>query len=258
MIAARTVRDDWWKVLAYGGILAFNLVMTMIAYPTFEANYRMVINLIPNSLGFVRNVMEQGIEDKFQVFAAINHFFKGANIIGSAAAIILALGTVVREVEIGTIGLLLSRPVSRVRILGGFVVVHLVELIVPLLIVTALIPALADGMLGREIPHRPFLLAAIHGSSFVFLVYAISLFFSVLLSEQSRVAVAAGGICVLSFMLYFIDQTRPFTLFRFSSMELYIGVVSEGPFPWFEFLFCMGTGSALLVAAAAVFRRRDY
>lgn len=258
MIARRTLRDDWWKVAAYGGILGFNVIATILAFPTFKANYTLVMNLIPDFMSFMRRALESMGEGKLSVFAGINHFFKGANIIGPAAAIILALGTVVRELEIGTIGLLLSRPVSRTRILFGFIVVHVLELIVPLLLITCMLPWCARVMIDEQLELAPFMLATIHGCSFIFLIYGISLLAAVLFSEQIKVAAVSGGICILSFMLYFVDATRPYTLYRLSSMEIYLDLVQGGSIPLLEFSICVGAGCACLLAAILVFRNKDY
>lgn len=261
MIILRTLRDDWWKVGAYTGILAFNLIAAILAFPTFEKNWALITNMIPDFLSFLTDAMMRMSGTgggKLSVFMGINHFFKGANIIGPAAAIVLALGTVVREVELGTIGLLLSRPVRRTRLLLGWALVHVLELTVPLLIITALLPWLTDVLIDRQVELVPFLLAALHGCSFIFLVYAMSLLIAVLFQEQIKVAATAGGLCVVSFMLYFIDATRPFTLYRLSSMQIYIDVVQGNGFPWTEFAVCIALGASLIAAASIVFELKDY
>ena len=262
MIIRRTLRDDWWKVGAYAGILLFNLAATILAFPTFEKNWALIVNLVPDFIPFVKDAMTRMMEGtgggKLTVFCGINHFFKGANIIGPAAGIVLALGTVVREVELGTIGLLLSRPTGRTRLLLGWATVHVLELVVPLLLVTLLMPTLTASLIDRHVDTVPFLLAAVHGAAFIFFVYGMSLLIAVLFQEQIKVAATAGGICVLSFMLYFVDATRPFTLYQLSSMEIYIGMAQGGAFPWTEFVICLVGGAALIGAAAFAFERKDY
>jgi len=257
MIARRTLRDDWWKVAAYTAILALNMA-TVLAFPTFESNYTMIMNLVPDFMSFLKRALENMGQGKFSVFAGINHFFKGANIIGPAAAIILALGTVVREQEVGTIGLLLSRPISRTRILLGFISVHLLELTLPLLLVTLFLPFTAQVLIDRELQLMPFLLATLHGSAFICMIYGIALLCAVLFNEQIKVAAVAGGICILSFMLYFIDATRPFTVYNLSSMEIYLQLVQGDPLPLAAFSSCLGIGAACLTAATLIFHRTDY
>ena len=258
MIARRTVRDDWWKVAAYTGILAFNMIATVLAFPTFETNHTLIMNLVPDFLSFLKRALEEVGQGRLSVFAGINHFFKGANIIGPAAAIILAQGTIVRELEVGTIGLLLSRPVSRTRILLGFISVHLLELTVPLLLVTLFLPYTASALIERELELIPFMLAALHGCAFIAMVYGIAMLCAVLLSEQIKVAAVAGGICILSFMLYFIEASRPFTIYNLSSMEIYLKLVQGDPLPLMEFTSCLGIGAGCLLAAIVIFKRRDY
>ncbi len=258
MIVRRALRDDWWKVLAYLAILVINVVVVLRAYPTFEANLSQLMNLMPDFLSFVATALLDAGEQRLQVFMGINHFFKGANMIGPAAAIILALGTVVREVEIGTIGLLLSRPISRTRILVSFAAVHLLELLLPLTLVTVSLPFLADCLIDREVALLPFLWANLHASAFIGMVYALSLLTAVLLHEQIKVAAVIGGVCIISFMLYFIDAARPFTLYRLSSIDVYVDLVKGGALPLAELALCLGIGGACLAGAILIFRRKDY
>lgn len=254
----RVAREDGWKIAAYTAILVVNLVFTALAFPTFETHYTLVVNLVPDFLGVVKKALLSAGHDRLAVFLGINHFFKGANVVGSAAAIVLALGTVVREVETGTIVLLLSRPVSRRRLLASWAAVHLLGLVAPLVVLSAFVPELVHTLVGREAARGPMLLGALHASAFVFAAYAISLVFAVTLSEQIHVATAAGSLFVLSFLLYFVDATRPYTLFRLSSMDVYLDLARGGAFAWPEFFGCLALGVASLIAAAFLFERRDF
>ena len=55
-------------------------------------------------------------------------------------------------------------------------------------------------------------------------------------------------------MLYFIDASRPFTIYNLSSMEIYLQLVKGDPLPLLEFLSCLGIGAGCLVAAIEVSR----
>lgn len=262
MLILRTLRDDWWKVLAYAAVLFVNAVLTVLSYPTFHANFEAVMNLVPDFLTPVKSALTGAGGGGLPVFVAINHLFKGANIVGAAVAILLALGTVVREVEIGTIGLLLSRPVSRARIFFTFVAVHLLELWVPLLLVTCAIPALAQGLIGDDLDEPlatlPLLRGAIHAAAFITVVYSLGMLAGVWLTEQLKVAAAVGGVCVVSFIIYFVDFTRPYSLFRLSAIEVY-SALARGTDAWRPELFLsLGIAAAVLACAWLTFRKRDY
>lgn len=258
MIARRLLRDDWWKVAAYTGVLLLNLIATIVAHPTFQANYEAMTNFIPDFMKTIKDAVLGAGSGGLNVFLALNHLFKGANVIGPAMAIVLALGTVVREVETGTIGLLLSRPVSRARILSTFFLVHALELVIPLVLVTAAAPALARVLIDKDLALGPLLVGAAHASLFVVAIYALALLAAVVLTEQIKVAAVVGGLCVLSFLLYFIEATRPWTLYDLSSIELYSSLARGRSLPLREPL----TAAAILVGALgtalAVFRRRSY
>lgn len=258
MIARRLLADDWWKILAYTGVLTLNLVASILAFPTFQQNFGLIANLIPDFLPSIKDAIRGAGAGGIDGFLAINHLFKAGNIVGSAAAIILALGTIVREVEVGTIGLLLSRPISRARILIDFSIVHLIELTLPLFAVSCATPLLASWLIEEDVALVPLLLGTIHSALFVSLVYGLSLLCAILFTEQIKVAAVAGGICVLSFILYFVEATRPFTLYRLSSIELYAGLARGGGLATQTLLVCASGSIASLLVTYLVFRRRDY
>ena len=259
MILRRLLRDDWWKFSALASILLLNAIITIQAFPTFKQNFVAITNLIPDFFKFAKDALiSAGGGERVTVFVALNHFFKDANVIGPAAAIVLALGTIVREVEIGTIGLLLSRPLSRTRILWSFIVVHVLELVLPILFVTALLPTASQALIDETIDLQPLMLAALHASTFVVMIYAFALLCAVIFSEQIRVAAVAGGVCILSFMLYFFDATRAFTAYSLSSIHTYVDLAGGGAYPWTKTLICIGLAAAFFTAATATFNRKDY
>lgn len=258
MMLRRILRDDAWKIAAYTAVLVANLVATVLAYPTFKSNITAIVNLIPNFATFLKAVLTGAGGDKFAVFVALNHFFKGANVIGPAAAIILALGTIVREVEIGTIGLLLSRPISRTRILLSFAITHLLELTLPLFLVAMMTPWLCEHLIDETVPLAPLLYASLHASVFIAMVYAFALLLAVVLVEQLRLAAIAGGLCIVSFMLYFVNQTLPWSIYVLSSVPMYVDLASGKAMPWGAFAVCAGATFTLLTTAIVVFRRKDY
>jgi ABC-type transport system involved in multi-copper enzyme maturation permease subunit len=258
MMVRRILRDDVWKTIAYTTVLALNLVATVLAYPTFKSNITAIVNLIPNFATFLKAVLTGAGGDKFAVFVALNHFFKGANVIGPAAAIIYALGTIVREVEIGTIGLLLSRPISRTRILLSFAAVHVLELTLPLFLVALVTPTLCESLIDETVPLAPLLWASLHASMFIAMVYALALLLAVVLVEQLRLAAIAGGLCIVSFMLYFVNQTLPWSIYVLSSVPMYVDIASGKAMPWGAFAICAAATAAFLTTAIVLFRRKDY
>lgn len=258
MIAKRIIRDDWWKVVAYTAVLLLNMGATIGAYPTFQANIDQITNLLPDVFKPIREALVGVGTGGLPTFLSINHLFKGANMIGPAMAIVLALGTIVREVETGTIAILLSRPVGRIRVLLTIMATHLVEMLVPLFLVSALAPMMARAFIDESLAYGPMLQGTLHAAVFIVAVYGIALAFSVWFSEQIKVAAATGGICVVSFLLYFIDATRPFTLYNLSSLELYSAVARGNGLSGFEIASCLAIAAGSVGVAGLVFRTRNY
>ncbi len=257
-LVRRILRDDSWKLIAYSVILLGNVFLTVLTFPTFESNYLALLNLVPGFMKSLKGALLDAGSGGLPDFAAINHLFKGTNVIGAAVAILLATGAIVREVEIGSIGMLLSRPWSRRRILLSFAITQILELAVPMLLATVALPLVASLCIQRDVPLTPLLRGAVHSCAFLALIYSVTLFVSILITEQLKVAGIAGGALVVSFVLYFIDATRPYTLYRFSTIETYAALAKGGA------LDVVRTGG--LYAAAAVFvglalrafSRRDY
>jgi ABC-type transport system involved in multi-copper enzyme maturation permease subunit len=258
MMIRRILRADRWKVAAYTAVLVFNIVAVVQAYPTYKANVAAIMKMVPDWMPLVKGLMASDGGDRFAVFVALNHYFKGANVIGPAVAIILALGTIVREVEIGTIGLLLSRPISRTRILLSYAVVHLLELTLPLFAIAIATPWLTEWLIDEEVPLAPMVMAALHASAFIAAVYGFALLLAVILTEQLRLAALAGGVCIVSFLLYFVDQNLPWSIYVLSSIPMYVELAGGGPLPWGAFLACVGSAIAFLTTAVVVFKRKDY
>jgi ABC-type transport system involved in multi-copper enzyme maturation permease subunit len=256
-LITRVLRDDVLKVSAYFLILLGNALATVLAWPTFEQNYQSLLAFVPSFLKGLKTAIA-GASGGIEGFVAINHLFKGANVLGAAMAVFLASGTIAREVEIGTAGMLLSRPWSRARVLLSFAAVHLAELIVPLLLATLAIPLLGAMLIDEEIAMEPLLLGAFHAASFIALVYALALALAVGASEQLKVAGIAGGICVVSFLLYFFDATRPYSLFRFSSLETYSALARREPFDLGLSAIVLGSTAIVFTIAWLRFRRRDF
>lgn len=258
MLVRRILRDDGWKLAAYFVILAGNALATILAFPAFQENYEAILQFVPSFLKKLRFALVDAGAGGLASFCAVNHLFKGANVLGAAAAILLAMGTVARESELGTIGMLLSRPLSRRRILLTWAATHVLELTVPLILITLAMPLAASLFIDETLALGPLFLGALHASAFLILIYAISLLVSVLSSEQIRVAGIAGGICIASLILYFLDATRPYTLYRFSSFEVYADLARGGSLPVETTLGLLAAAVILIAIADRAFARRDF
>jgi ABC-type transport system involved in multi-copper enzyme maturation permease subunit len=257
-LALRILRDDAWKLAAFFVILLVNAIATVLAYPAFEENYEALLAFVPSFMAKLSSALLDAGSTGILAFASINHLFKAANVLGAAAAILLAMGSFSRETELGTIGVLLSRPLSRRRILTTFVVVHSLELIVPLLLVTVLIPSYVQFAIDETIPTGPLLLGAIHAAAFLLLVYAIAMVAATALSEQIKVAGIAGGLLITSFILYFIDATRPYTLYRLSSLDHYTAIARGEPFDLPMVAGMLAAALVLFAIADRILAKRDF
>ena len=96
-------------MLGYFVILELMLVGAVLYWPNFEGNLESVRALsspIPALRDIINDIEETG------VFGYISgqHFFKGCNTLGTAAAVLFAVGAVAGEAHRGTLEILLARP----------------------------------------------------------------------------------------------------------------------------------------------------
>ncbi len=104
------------------------------------------------------------------------------------------------ELEQGTAELLLSRPVSRVRIFTARYLVGLFSLFVFTVVsVFAIIPLAAIH--GIEYNLESFALVAVISFLFGWAVFSVAVLFSASFSERSRVYMVSGGIVLVMYVL---------------------------------------------------------
>jgi ABC-type transport system involved in multi-copper enzyme maturation permease subunit len=180
----------------------------------------------------------------------------------SAATVAVAWAAVAREVERGTILLLLARPLDRWKLLLSWQCV-LIAVLAPLLALTlsgAAIGFSAAGALGQVqwarvawvLPNTMALLLAIGGFAFVL---------SARSSESGTVIGPAAAVTLLSFLLDYVSQIwEPLRGLGFVSVFHYynpVGVVDSGAPPWRDLAVLLGVAAVGLAAAIVVFQRRD-
>ncbi len=164
-------------------------------------------------------------ERRYTSYIALQHFFKGINIMGIAAALLLGTFVIAKERENGTLELLLSLPISRTRILLEKTLVIAAGLVAGVFISSvSMIPM--STVAGEQLPFLPVILCSVHASIIVLFFFSLTILASTFFKTQASVAFAVGIIIAIEFAQYFIQVARNWSFFKLSDFDVYYPILS--------------------------------
>lgn len=254
MIARKTWREIRGMVIAYTIILELLLVPAILLWPSLQGETRVLSRLLPMETfrrmfeDMSSTAMQGEVSAAYTAYMAVQLFFKGVNIVGIAAAVLLGTGLIARERENNTLEFLLSRPVSRSAILWGKFWPTAIAIVVPIFLTS--LSALPLSRLPSVDEHlRPvgILQSCVHSSAFVLFFLAFTTMCSVRLRSQVHVAFVVGGFVVVQVGVYFVQILRSASIFRMSDYEVY-GPIMAGNVRWSQLL----TNSTIWPLAGAI------
>lgn len=224
MIARKTWREVRVMALVYLLILEVLLLPVILLWPDIYGDLQRSTFLRSVNFDFIRQIGE-GITSRNEHVAYLNWmalqlFFKGVNLAGIAAAVLLGTALFAREREAHTLEFLLARPVSRGRILWqkSWPVAICVMLPVFLANWSAI---LWSRHIDCTLPFWPLTLCCLHSSLFVLCFLAATTWVSVLCRVQAHVAFWVGGVTILNIGVYLIPRLRRYSLFHLSDYDWY-------------------------------------
>ena len=187
--------------LAYAVLLEAMLAAAILFWPEFAASvqaFRPFTEALP-----VMGDLRGKVEDKGAIAYVLGqHFFKGCNALGTAAAVLFAAPAIAGEAHRGTLEMWLARPVSRTRLL-----LERVE---------------------EYEPYAPYLLCAAHQSLFLLAVYSVTFLCSCLGSNPNRIALSLLFVTVFEFALYMVKSVTHWSLYRLCDMDLLLALAEDG------------------------------
>jgi ABC-type transport system involved in multi-copper enzyme maturation permease subunit len=235
-------------------ILELMLVAAILYWPNFEANVdnlRALAAPIPALSDLLDTIEDTGILG----YIAGQHFFKGCNTLGTAAAVLFAVGAVAGEVHRGTLEMLLSRPYSRLRILTERYVAGLVALSIPIFVTSLTIPALAERIGEIELL-RPYLLGSLHQAIFLGAIYSLTFFLSCIGSNPTRIAIFVLFVTTLQFAIYMVKVVTHFSLYRLADIEVFVRIADRNALDPRIYVPLLGASVVLYGASVLAFQRR--
>ena len=158
-------------------------------------------------------------------YVVAQHFFKGCNTLGAAAAVLLAMNAVAGEAQRGTMELWLSRPVTRRRLFTERYLGGLAAVCVPVMLTTLTIPALLT-LVDETMGYGHLILCALHQCLFLGALYSLTLWLSALGSQPLKIGFVMMFACIGEFALYMVKTLTHYSVFRLVDIEAFARVLS--------------------------------
>jgi ABC-type transport system involved in multi-copper enzyme maturation permease subunit len=224
MIAAKTWREIRFMALVYALLLLLLDVPVILLWPDLydELRNSSLVRNLPFSLGdsIGKGITDPQEEIAYRNWIALMLFFRAVNLLGIAASVLMGTALFARERETQTLEFLLTRTVSRGRILWQKSWPTVLCVAVPIFAVNSS-AVYGSHRVEMDLPWGPLLLASLHGCLFVLAILALTTFVSVLSRVQAHVAFWVGGLVVLQIGIYLIPRWRKWSLFRLSDFDWY-------------------------------------
>jgi len=239
--------------LALTVILELMLVAAIRFFPNFEEHFETLRILA--GISSLQGIMTQIEEGGVVGYVVAQHFFKGCNTLGTAAAVLFAVGAVAGEVHRGTFELWLARPFTRSRILAERFATGALAVVLPIFLTSATIPALCAGI-GEQVLMRPMMLCALQQSAFLLAIYAVTFCFSALGSNPTRIALSMLFCSTFSFAIYMIEIVTHYSIYRLTDVEVFLRIATDERLPWGKLGSLLAATALFYAGAYAALRRR--
>ena len=242
-------------VYAFGYFLVLEamLIAAVLFWPDFQKGipYFKSLSSLPIAKDLMAPIEQSGIEG----YIVVQHFFKGCNVMGTAAAVLFAMGAVAGEAHRGTLELWLSRPLSRRRILLERWAAGALALSLPVMVSSVTVPE-ALALIDESMPRTGLSWAAVHQSVFLLCFYSLTFLLSCCFSRPIGIGFAMLLFTTFHFALYLISTVTHWSVFRLSDLDVYGDVLKERALDPVLFGGLVAFNAACVAASLWVFARR--
>jgi ABC-type transport system involved in multi-copper enzyme maturation permease subunit len=249
----RELKSIAWRTLAYALVLEAMLAGAILFWPNFKDNIGALKAMMP------MKVMKEMVDSLGQggVVAYVNgqHFFKGCNTLGCAAAVLFAMGAVAGEAQRGTLEIWLARPLSRRRMLLSRYSAGALAVALPVLATTLTIPWLL-ARVEESVQATPLFLCAVHEALFLLAIYSATFFFSSVGHRPTLIAFAMLFFTTLEFSMYLIQSITHWSIFRLADIETFGRIFSRAALDWRMCVPFAAISALALCGALYAFERR--
>lgn len=226
------LRDEWVKLLAFLVFMAAVAVVQTVFWPKLRVMLPSILEIVPKQFKWLIGGMQQ---EGFVYFTITQQMMKNIGLFGSALAVILGASAVAKEVEAGTMELLLAQPISRKRVLLEKYLFNLGVLALPVLVST-LLTYPAALIIGESISLTGLLIAGLYGLCIIAVIYSFTFFLGVLIDTQMQVIVAGLGFCLTMFILTVFKSTSFLSLYGYMDLDILRPVFTSHAVPLIEMI----------------------
>lgn len=248
------MRDAWWIVLGYVVILEAALVAAILYWPKFRDNMPAIAKLVP--FDSLQRLMESVEIAGYWPYLAVQQWFKGCSLFGLAAAAFLTSGVVARDADQKTAEFLLSRPISRRRVLLTRWLAASCLVIIPVY-ATSITAIWISPAVDETLRWRDVLLSSTFMSLFLLMLVTFTAMISAMSSHQLKAGIILIGFILLNFAFYLIQEIDEISLFKTIDVWVFMDI-RAGNLPWITAGCFAGSTLIMLLIALGVYSRRDF
>ncbi len=240
--------------LGYTLVLEAMLVPAILWWPSF-AEHAETLKDFFGKIPVLGETIDLAEKTGVKGYVFGQHFFKGCNVLGTAAAILFAMGAVAGEAYRGTMEIWLARPVSRLRLLCERFGMGLCALWIPVALTSATIPWLLS-FVDTTMTWRDLSICTMHQCLFLSMVYGVTFLLSALGSQPTAIAFGMLLFTTFQFSIYLVKEATHYSLFRLVDLEAFLKITGKAGIDWVRELEFVGIAGGCLALAYVVFRRR--
>ncbi len=251
-----------WGLVAWSGLMGLYALLIFYLYPTMKAaGYEQMFEKLPESIKALAGLqnLPPGVGLSLETFVSVEFMSMWAAMV-AIYAVFAAGGIVAREVERGTMDLILAQPLSRTRLVLSKFAVFLSG--VGIIALGSLVGILAGiALTAEKMSLGNTALALFQGWSLVLAVGSYSLLLSCLTLDPRRTLLLSGTITAAFYILNFTAPALKgytwvgrLSLFHYFAPE---PIMRTGQPDWWGLGIFWGLALLCLALSLAVFRRRD-
>jgi len=227
---SRSTKGWLFTLLGYTLVLEMMLAAAILYWPNFR-DHLGAVKLLSKPLPVLGDIIAQVESMGVAAYVVGQHFFKGCNVLGAAAAALIGASAVAGEAQRGTLEIWLARPVTRLRLaseryLSGQAViwlgVFLTTLTIPLLLTQV------DEIMRLD----RLMLCALHQCLFLGAVYSITYLISCASSEPMRISMGVLFFMIFQFGIYMVKTVTHWSVYRLADIEVFHHILVDGVLDW--------------------------
>jgi ABC-type transport system involved in multi-copper enzyme maturation permease subunit len=242
--------------LGFAAILTAHLALIIGLYPKFLEQQSAIMKLADAFGGVLQQLTDLAAEKEWG-YMATQQYFKFADTVGSFVAVLFAAGAVAGEAQRRTLEIWIARPVPRWRLLFERWLSGALAVALPVILSSSLGPLLGAA-LGVEVETslRVWLLAGVHGSSFLLVLYGLAFLVSTRAGDVVRPVLILVLASSAAYAIYFVPVLTSWSPYNLVDPKAFLDIERRGGL---DLVTCGGlwaASAALLAASFASFARR--